>query len=245
MTDNYSPHELEWNPARVARIWDFYASTPAYRTAFFSAHSGGAIVKRANALIGLEGKSVLDFGCGRGDLLAPLLAHGGRVTGLEFSPDAAEESLARFRGHERFQGVVVTEDLPSELTETFDVVFLIEVLEHLLPEQIEGTLAEVHRLIKPGGSAVVTTPNAEVLGEAAVHCPECGATFHRWQHQRTLDSTSIVALFAEHGFRTTHVEALYWGLSRLGALRQRLKRKGHVPQPHLFYVGEPVPSASR
>jgi 2-polyprenyl-3-methyl-5-hydroxy-6-metoxy-1,4-benzoquinol methylase len=245
LTDDYAPHELEWSPARVSRIWDFYASTPAYRTAFFSAHSGAAIVKRADALIGLEGKSVLDFGCGRGDLIEPLLACGGRVTGLEFSPDAAEESRARFQGHERFQGVVVAEDLPSELTETFDVVFLIEVLEHLLPEQVAGTLAEVHRLTKPGGSVVVTTPNAEVLGEASVHCPECGATFHRWQHQRTLDSSSISALFAEHGFRTKHVEALYWGLSRLGALRQRLKRNGPLPRPHLFYVGEPVASVSR
>jgi 2-polyprenyl-3-methyl-5-hydroxy-6-metoxy-1,4-benzoquinol methylase len=245
MTDNYTPHELEWNPTRVARIWDFYASTPEYRAAFFSAHSGAAIVKRADALIGLDGKRVLDFGCGRGDLIEPLLAHGGRVTGLEFSPDAAEEAVVRFRGHQGFQGVVITDDLPSELTETFDVVFLIEVLEHLLPEQVAGTLAEVHRLIKPGGRVVVTTPNEEVLGEASVHCPECGATFHRWQHQRSLDTESISALFAAHGFRTTHVEALYWGLSRLGALRQRLKRNGPLPRPHLFYVGEPVFSMSR
>lgn len=241
MGDPYVPHELEWTPDRVGRIWDFYSSTAAYRTAFFSAHSGAAIVKKANALIGLDGKSVLDFGCGRGDLIEPLLAHGAGVTGLEFSRDAAEESKRRFQGSPRFKGVVVTEDLPSELTETFDAVFLIEVLEHLLPEQVETTLAEVHRLTKPGGSVVVTTPNAEILGEGSVHCPECGATFHRWQHQRTLDTTSISALFADHGFRARHVEALYWGLSRLGSLRQRLKGNGPVPRPHLFYVGEPVP----
>lgn len=241
MIPEYTPHELEWTPSRVARIWDFYASTPAFRTAFFSAHSGGAIVKRADSLIGLKGMRVLDFGCGRGDLIEPLLGHGARVTGLEFSPDAAEESIRRFRGHEGFEGVVVTEVLPSELTEAFDVVFLIEVLEHLLPEQVAGTLAEVRRLTKSGGSVVVTTPNAEVLAEALVHCPECGATFHRWQHQRTLDSASISSLFAEHGIRAKHVEALYWGLSRLGALRQRLKRKGPLPRPHLFYVGEPAP----
>jgi 2-polyprenyl-3-methyl-5-hydroxy-6-metoxy-1,4-benzoquinol methylase len=240
----YIPHELEWSPARVGRLWDFYASAPAYRSAFFSAHSGRAIVKRADQLIGLDGKHVLDFGCGRGDLIEPLLLAGARVIGLEFSPDAAEESTRRFQGDEGFEGVVLTESLPSKLVEGFDVVFLIEVVEHLLPEQMTETLAEVHRLTKPGGSVVVTTPNGEVLGEAAVHCPECGATFHRWQHQRALDRVSISALFAEHGFRTKQVESLYWGLSRLGAIRQRLKRNGPLPKPHLLYVGEPVPSTS-
>src|SRR5262249_22418658 len=188
----YEPHEVAWTPEKVDRLWGYYATNPAYRGQFFSAHSGGAIAARADRELSLGGKRVLDFGCGRGDLLAALFARGLAASGLEFAAAAAEETRERFAGEPRFGGGGLATGLPSPRSAgSFDVVFLVEVVEHLLDDQLEPTLAEVHRLLAPGGRVVATTPNAEELAASAVRCPDCGATFHRWQHQRALTTVSI------------------------------------------------------
>jgi hypothetical protein len=111
----YEPHDVRWTPEKVDRLWSFYASSPAHRAQFFSAHSGHAMVERFDREIGLRGKRVLDFGCGRGDLVALLLEGDARVSGLEFSAGAAEETARRFDDDARFEGVELTDALPSSL----------------------------------------------------------------------------------------------------------------------------------
>jgi len=234
----YEPHDVDWTPEKVDRLWGYYATNDAYRSQFFSAHSGGAIVARADGELRLRGKRVLDFGCGRGDLLAALYARGIAASGLEFSTGAADETRARFAAEPLFGGVEVARDLPSDLPDaSFDVVFLVEVVEHLLETQLEPTLAEVARVLAPGGRIVATTPNGEELAASVVRCPDCGATFHRWQHQRALTTASMAALFERAGFATERSDGVFWGLSRTAELRTRLRNRGRVPRPHLLYVG--------
>jgi 2-polyprenyl-3-methyl-5-hydroxy-6-metoxy-1,4-benzoquinol methylase len=230
---SYRPHDVEWTPEKVARIWDHYGSIDAFRPLYFSAHSGAAIVERADAELGLRGKRVLDFGSGHGDLLAQLFRRGVAAHGLEFSTRSAAATRARFAAEDLFRGIEVADALPSLYPdESFDVVFLVEVVEHLLDAQVESTLGEVSRLLAPGGHVVATTPNAEELVLEDVHCPDCGATFHRWQHQRTLTADSLAGLFG--GFEAVRVEALDWAARRRSRLR-RLLRVG--ARPHLLYVG--------
>ena len=235
----YAPHEVEWTPEKVGRIWDHYGSG-SYRLLYFSAHSGAAIVARAEAELGLRGKRVLDFGAGHGDLLVHLLGDGVAAAGLEFSERSASSVRERFVDEPLFQGIELADDLPSPFPDaSFDVVFLVEVVEHLLPEQIDPTVGEVERLLAPGGHVVVTAPNAEELIFERVHCPECGATFHRWQHQRSLTPESVAELFA--GFETVLAEALDWHGGRRARLRRLLRRAS--PRPHLLYIGRrPVTS---
>lgn len=239
---SYEPHDVEWTPGKVARVWDHYGSITAFRPLYFSAHSGGAIVARADHELGLQGKRVLDFGSGQGDLLAHLFRRGIAAHGLEFSAGSAAATRARFASEERFRGIEIADKLPSPYPdESFEVVFLVEVVEHLLDEQLEPTVRELSRLLAPGGHVVATTPNAEDLVLENVHCPDCGATFHRWQHQRSLSATSLAALFP--GFEVVHVKALDWGLRRRSRLRLLLRRGGSMP--HLFYVGRRPETASR
>jgi hypothetical protein len=99
---------------------------------------------------------------------------------------------------------------------------------------------EIERLLAPGGCVVATAPNGEELVLERVRCPDCGATFHRWQHQRALTPESLAALFGR--FEVVCSEGLHW---KAGGLRSRAARLlGRVgPAPHLLYVGRrPVTS---
>jgi SAM-dependent methyltransferase len=236
----YAPHGIEWTPEKVARLWDHYGAVPAFRPLYFSAHSGAAIVARADAELPLRGTRVLDFGAGHGDLLAHLFARGVAAAGLEFSERSAQSVRARFLDQPLFRGIEVADGLPSPFPDaSFDVVFLVEVVEHLLTGQVGPTVREVERLLVPGGHVVVTAPNAEELLYEQVHCPDCGATFHRWQHQRSLTPESVAELFA--GFEAVRVDALDWHGGRRARLRGLLRRAS--PPPHLLYVGRrPVSS---
>lgn len=228
-------HDVVWTPEKIAATWDFFSESLAGSDLYFSSHAGRWIVKRADRELSLRGKRILDFGCGRGDLLAHLFARGIAAGGLEFSEESARTTSTRFAGEPLFQGVAAG---PTELEDgAFDVVLLVEVIEHLLDEQIPQALAEVHRLLAPGGRVVVTCPNGENLAADSVRCPDCGAAFHRWQHLRSLDPASISALFEGHGFRTEKAEGVYWGLTPYAVVRTWLHNPGRLPTPHLLYVG--------
>ncbi|HVN59833.1 MAG TPA: class I SAM-dependent methyltransferase [Gaiellaceae bacterium] len=228
-------HDVVWTPEKIAATWDFFSESLAGSDLYFSSHAGRWIVKRADSELQLRGKRILDFGCGRGDLLAHLFARGIAARGLEFSEESARTTSARFAGQPLFQGIAAG---PAELEDgSFDVIFLVEVIEHLLDDQIPEALTEVHRLLAPGGHVVVTCPNGENLAADSVRCPDCGAVFHRWQHVRSLDPASISALFESHGFRTEKVEGVYWGLTPYAVVRTWLRNPGRLPTPHLLYIG--------
>ncbi len=228
-------HDVVWTPEKIAATWDFFSESLAGSDLYFSSHAGRWIVKRADRELHLRGKRILDFGCGRGDLLAHLFSRGIAAEGLEFSEESARTTSERFAGQPLFQGIAAG---PSELEDgSFDVILLVEVIEHLLDDQIPQALAEVHRLLAPGGRVVVTCPNGESLAGDSVRCPDCGAVFHRWQHVRSLDPASISALFERNGFHTEKAEGVYWGLTPYAVVRTWLHNPGRLPTPHLLYIG--------
>jgi len=104
----------------------------------------------------LQGKRVLDAGCGAGGYIAPLLALGADVRGIEW--DASK--VARFGlENPREAGRVVQGDLahmpyPSG---SFDVVILNEVLEHV-PDDA-AACREVGRVLGTNGVAIIFSPN--------------------------------------------------------------------------------------
>ena len=96
---------MVWTPEKIAATWDFFGTNRAGSTWYFSSHAGRWIVKRADRELGLRGKRILDFGCGRGDLLAHLYQRGITARGFELSTGSAEEASLRFAGEQLFQGV--------------------------------------------------------------------------------------------------------------------------------------------
>ncbi|MCK9282343.1 MAG: class I SAM-dependent methyltransferase [Melioribacteraceae bacterium] len=47
-------------------------------------------------------------------------------------------------------------DFPND---TYDIVFMIETLEHIVPDNIPAMLTEIKRILKPGGEFIVTVPS--------------------------------------------------------------------------------------
>ena len=99
-------------------------------------------------------RSVLDVGCGSGELLAALRAPGRRLCGVEMSPEAVA-SLAE-RGIEGRSVDLEVDRLPFDDGE-FEVVLCYDVLEHVFaPGRLLG---EIRRVLAPGGTALLCVPN--------------------------------------------------------------------------------------
>ena len=110
-----------------------------------------AAVMRQVAGLGLPlGARVLDAPCGGGQLAAALAQAGFETWGADV--DTAAQSLLG----ERFRLVDLNGPWPWP-SAFFDVVCSVEGIEHL--ENHFAFLREVHRLLRPGGVLILTTPN--------------------------------------------------------------------------------------
>ena len=98
-----------------------------------------------------SGGRLLDVGCAAGWLLHHAAQRGWRAQGVELSESAAR--FAQDRGLEVFQGELSAAGLPDA---AFDVVYMGDVLEHV--PDCRATLAEVARLLAPGGHVYLRGP---------------------------------------------------------------------------------------
>lgn len=101
------------------------------------------------------GSSVLDIGCGTGHLAGELMQRGYAAWGVDLS-DAMVEYARQHYDPDRFR-VGDIEHIPFP-DNTFDAVVCLGVMEYL--EKDETALREMWRVLKPGGHAVITTPNS-------------------------------------------------------------------------------------
>lgn len=101
----------------------------------------------------LRGQLVLDAGCGAGRFAEVVLAHGGRVVGVDLSLaiDAAYRNLRRFENVEFLQADLL--NLPLKQN-SFNLIYSLGVLHHT-PNAREAFLKLV-RLLKPGGKITIT-----------------------------------------------------------------------------------------
>jgi SAM-dependent methyltransferase len=106
------------------------------------------------AAIVAPGQHVLEIGSGAGSLLRRLRASGVDAVGVETSADRIEESRA-VHGSLPIRQVSGTA-LPFP-DRSFDVVLSFDVFEHI-PDS-DAHLAEVRRVLRPGGWYLLQTPN--------------------------------------------------------------------------------------
>jgi len=187
------PQRLKWTPELVSRFWDGFAQTELVQFSF-ARQAGTSLLIAIDHLLPRDGV-IVDFGAGDGYLVRTMCERGLRAAAYEPSAGRMELLKARLADVEGFEGVV-----GYETQRTFDVVIMSEVIEHILDEELDATLACVAKLTKPGGILVVTTPNNENLELGMAYCPASNMLFHRWQHVRSFTVESLVELLARYGF---------------------------------------------
>ncbi len=108
------------------------------------------------------GSRVLEIGCQPGQFTEILVRAGYRVWGLDLYPEVRRALWERL-GVEVRRANVEEEPIPYE-EDTFDAVLFSEVIEHL-PASPLPALEEIHRVLRPGGMLLLSSPNALYLRE--------------------------------------------------------------------------------
>lgn len=106
----------------------------------------------------LEQRRILDVGCGLGMYVRQFRQFSDAVYGVDIEAERVRQASQSLPNLALARG----EGLPFQ-NETFDVVFLHEVLEHM--EDDAQAVREAYRVLRPGGAIVIYVPNRLYLFE--------------------------------------------------------------------------------
>ncbi len=109
-----------------------------------------------------EDLNIIDIGCGGGLISEAFYKEGAKVTGIDASYNAIQVAKAHASNNNLDINYIncLPEELGEEYKEKFDVVFALEIIEHV--ENVESFVKEILSFLKPGGVLFVSTINRNV-----------------------------------------------------------------------------------
>jgi SAM-dependent methyltransferase len=174
-----------------------------------------------------DGLVVLDLGCNNGYGTAEISQHAANVVGLDISPAAIADAKRRFQS----------------ANSSFDLAASFQVIEHISDTAVY--LAEITRILKPGGVAVFTTPNASIRLDPGMkpwnpyHVTEFTAAELALTLQPAFSAVEIRGLFGhEHIYRIEYArcQAARLAARRRSTLAARASRRLHDSLRRLLKV---------
>ncbi|MBW4489254.1 MAG: bifunctional 2-polyprenyl-6-hydroxyphenol methylase/3-demethylubiquinol 3-O-methyltransferase UbiG [Trichocoleus desertorum ATA4-8-CV12] len=156
-----------------------------------------------------QGLSVLDVGCGGGFSCEFLARRGAIASGI----DQSRNCIAKAQEHALSNQLAIAyqhgyaEALPY-LDNAFDVVVCVDVLEHV--DDLKQTIAEIHRVLKPGGTFCFDTINRTLKSKLIMIwlleniLREIPAGIHDWQ--KFIQPPELIALMRSHGFEEMEIK---------------------------------------
>ena len=105
----------------------------------------------------VAGLDVVDMACGEGYGTAELARSAARVTGVDANPEAHEHARLKYTR----PGVRFVRDLVESYSEPCDAVVFLQTIEHV--ENPKDVLDHFRSILRPGGTAFVSTPNVLTL----------------------------------------------------------------------------------
>jgi SAM-dependent methyltransferase len=158
---NYKDPLLEARLERETQFHDKkYSGDELYPRHYAARPTQYVYAQMRSSLGDLRGKRVLEYGCGEGWITRDLAQMGGNVHAFDISPQAAENTRRTLSNSlllERCSVDVMAAERLSYPAESFDVAVGFAIIHHL---DLVKALAELHRVLKPGGVAWFAEPLA-------------------------------------------------------------------------------------
>jgi SAM-dependent methyltransferase len=156
-------------------------------------------------VVALSEGSILDLGCGDGlflgelDRIAGLSARSWKLHGVDYSPAALAAASKRPYSFEQCN----LEDKIPYPDDSFDIVTAGEVIEHMYdPDRL---LREAHRVLRPGGWLLVTTPNLQAWYNRALFVAGIQPLFYETSTKSTRIGAGAIARFKRGSVPAGHV----------------------------------------
>jgi SAM-dependent methyltransferase len=164
--------------------------------------------------VALRGGSALDIGCGTYPLFLSAMPFREKI-GLDriIDDECAKHHLGRGIRLQRYDVQAEGGRLPFQ-AESFDVVVMLAVFEHIPPEELPTLISQVRRVLKPGGAYILTTPAPwaesllSLMASLGLITPE---SFD--EHQDAYTHERIIALLDAAGFKGEEVRLGYFELT--------------------------------
>jgi ubiquinone/menaquinone biosynthesis C-methylase UbiE len=181
----------------------------------------GRRMQLIDAMGGFHGKRLLDVGCGNGAQTVCMLDRFELVVGLDVVQEHLSTLAEQLKAAGATNAITVLYDghtMPFPEAH-FDAVVSIETLEHVADES--ATLREIHRVLAPGGTAILSVPHKwwifETHGANLPLLPWNRVPFFSWLPEavhsryaraRIYTRGRIVSLLRAHGFEAVDTRYL-------------------------------------
>lgn len=193
---------------------------------------------------------ILDLGCGYGGFLLLLQERGyGNTLGIDISPQ--QVATANLLGVKNVHEGTIDQALGVE--QSFDLVSMFDVIEHLTRSEAIETLTRIHDRLSPGGTLIIRTPNVDSrLGTVL--------SFGDLTHEMHLNLLSARELFASLPYSTVRIvpswpsggstlhsilrpiaSAVLRVMTAVEALAMGIPRSMMLPTPNMFIVATKQP----
>ena len=208
---------------------DYISHTDGKRTLFEKIYH---LVKR-NAIKGKvalitaeqnqKGK-LLDIGSGTGDFLVEAKKQGWDILGYEPNSDAKNLAINK--------GVTFTEDIFALPENSFDVVSMWHVLEHV--PNLQEYIANLKRIVKPTGTILIAVPNYKSYD--AKYYNHFWAAYDVPRHLWHFSKTSIKRLFSDVDMELKKVKPMWFDSFYVSLLSEKYKN-GKMSFIKGFFIG--------
>lgn len=174
-----------------------------------------------------EEKNLLDIGCGTGDFLQTAQQKGWSVSGIEPNQDARQIANTKTNG-----SVFSTSELLSFENNTFDIITLWHVLEHL--PNLENQIGIFKRLLKPNGRLIIAVPNHKSYD--AEYYKQFWAAYDVPRHLWHFNQDSISKLVSKESFEVIKVKPMWFDAFYVSLLSEKYK-SGKMNPIKGFWIG--------